>query len=439
MLDRRLVSEQPDLVRTVLRRRHAGADAFATLDRFEELERERKTLLAESEGLRRVRNELSPRIGALVKLNLMDEADALKTEVHEANDKVKDLEIRLAEVDREVEDILLRLPNVLLDEVPDGVGEDEAVEYFRWGDIPTFDFEPRSHDDLGVELGILDFERAARMSGARFAVLKGAGALLERALINYFLDVHTRRHGYVEVMVPYMVWRDTMQGTGQLPKFEEELFKLSKPVNGQDMFLVPTAEVPVTNLHRDEILEASALPLRYVCFTPCFRAEAGSYGKDTKGLIRQHQFHKVELVHITTPETSREAHVTLIGHAESILQDLGLPYRKVRIAAGDASSAAASQVDLEVWLPSQGRYREISSCSNFLDYQARRMMLRYRTPAESGRSRTAWCHTLNGSGLAVGRTLVAILENYQQADGSVVVPMALRPWVGGLDLVRRPG
>ena len=301
-----------------------------------------------------------------------------------------------------------------------------------------FDFEPRSHDDLGAALGILDLERAARMSGSRFAVLQGAGARLERALINFFLDLHVAEHGHSEVMVPYIVWRDAMQGTGQLPKFEADLFKLSQPLNGQDAYLIPTAEVPVTNLHRGEILDETDLPLRYCSFTPCFRAEAGSYGKDTKGLIRQHQFHKVELVHITTPGRSRQDHEELTGFAERCLQLLELPYRKVRVCSGEMSAAAANQMDLEVWVPSQGRYREISSCSNFNDFQARRMGLRYRVHVEEGKGRVAFCHTLNGSALAVGRTLVAILENYQQADGSVVIPQALRPWMGGLDRITAP-
>jgi seryl-tRNA synthetase len=308
------------------------------------------------------------------------------------------------------------------------------VEIGRLGEPPAFDFEPVAHDDLATALGILDTERAARMVGARFAVLKGAGAALERALVNFFLHIHATEHGYTELMVPYLVWGQALEGTGQLPKFEADLFKLSQPLNGFDAYLIPTAEVPVTNLHRGEILDPAVLPLKYAAFTPCFRAEAGSYGRDTKGLIRQHQFHKVEMVQIVEAGDSDRAHHELLGHAEHLLQLLGLPYRSVRICGGDASASAAYQVDLEVWVPSQRRYREISSCSNFWDYQARRLDLRHRLREGKG---TAHCHTINGSGLAVGRTLVAVLENGQQADGSVVVPPVLRPFLGGLDRIRR--
>jgi seryl-tRNA synthetase len=439
MLDRRLVAEKPEIIREILRRRRGGPEALQSLDRFEAIEARRRELQARVDEHRRVRNELSQRIGALMKAGRQDEAEAMKAAVREATEAARRIDEELAEVEPEVEDILLRLPNLLLDEVPDGVGDEAALEIGRWGEIRELGFAPRPHDELGEALGILDAERAARMSGARFTVLRGAGARLERALINFFVDTHVQRHGYTELMVPYIVWRDAMVGTGQLPKFEEDLFKLSRPLNGQDAYLVPTAEVPVTNLHRGEILDAEQLPIRYCCFTPCFRAEAGSYGRDTKGLIRQHQFHKVELVHIVDAESSRQAHEILTGHAEAILQALELPYRKIRICSGDASSAAASQIDLEVWLPSQGRFREISSCSNFLDYQARRMNLRYRTRADGGKARTSFCHTLNGSGLAVGRTLVAILENYQEADGSVRIPELLRPWMGGLDRISKAG
>jgi seryl-tRNA synthetase len=438
MLDRRFVAEQPDAVRAILGRRHAEASAFDAVDRFLALEVDRRRMLATVEDRRRFRNEATARIPTLYREGHRDEAEALKAEVRTATDEAKAIEEGLGAVEREIDAILLSLPNRLDDRAPDGVGDDAVVEVSRWGEPRSFDFEPLSHDDLGTRLGILDMERAARMSGARFAVLRGAGAALERALINFFLDLHVREHGYVEVMVPYLVGRAAMTGTGQLPKFEADLFKLSEPLNGQDAYLVPTAEVPVTNLHREEILDAGVLPLRYCCFTPCFRAEAGSYGRDVKGLIRQHQFHKVELVHITTPEASDAAHEALTGHAEACLERLGLPYRKVRIAAGDQSAAAAHQLDLEVWLPSQRRYREISSCSNFWDYQARRMGLRFRTSGAPGKGRTAFCHTLNGSGLAVGRTLVAVLENYQQADGSVALPEVLRPLLGGLDRIGPP-
>ncbi|MBN1334791.1 MAG: serine--tRNA ligase [Deltaproteobacteria bacterium] len=438
MLDRHLVAEQPDAVRAMLRRRHADPPAFEAVDRFLSLEADRKRTTAVIEEKRRFRNESSNRIPALYKEGRPAEAEALKAEVRTASDQARTLEEGLAGVEQEIEAILLTLPNRLDDRVQDGLGEEASKELSRWGEPRAFDFEPLAHDDLGTRLGILDMERAARMSGARFAVLKGAGALLERGLVNFFLDLHVREHGYTEVMVPYVVGRSALVGTGQLPKFEDDLFRLAEPLNGQDAFLVPTAEVPVTNLHRGEILEAATLPLRYCCFTPCFRAEAGSYGRDVKGLIRQHQFHKVELVHITTPDTSDAALETLTGHAEVCLRRLELPYRKVRIASGEQSAAAAHQIDLEVWLPSQQRYREISSCSNFWDYQARRLGLRFRASGAPGKGRTAFCHTLNGSGLAVGRTLVAVLENHQQADGSVRVPRALRPFLGGLDRIGPP-
>jgi seryl-tRNA synthetase len=357
----------------------------------------------------------------------------MKQEVRLAADRMKSLEQRQGELNTEATDILLALPNHLDDRVPMGKGDDEAVEILRWGEPRVLDFEPLPHDDLATALGILDTERAARMTGARFAVLKGAGAALERALINFFLSLHTTEHGYTEVMVPYLVWGSALQGTGQLPKFEADLFKIEGKVNGSEAYLIPTAEVPVTNLHREETVDPAQLPLKYACFTPCFRSEAGSYGRDTKGLIRQHQFHKVEMVQITTAEESSRAHLELVGHAERCLQLLGLPYRKVEIAGGDASAAAAYQIDLEVWVPSQGKYREISSCSNFWDYQARRMGLRHKKIEGKG---TTFCHTINGSGLAVGRTLVAVLENYQQADGSVIVPEVLRPFMMGLDHIR---
>jgi seryl-tRNA synthetase len=304
----------------------------------------------------------------------------------------------------------------------------------------VFTFAPHSHVELGTRLGILDFERAAKLSGARFAVLEGMGAKLERALINFFLDLHTTEHGYKEVMVPYIVHRQIAEGTGQLPKFEKDMFRLAEPLNGSDAFLVPTAELPVTNLHRDEILDEEELPMRWACFTPCFRSEAGSAGRDVRGLIRQHQFHKVELVWLTTPDRVDQDYKALVLHAETCLQRLGLPYRVVRHCGGEVSFSAARCHDLEVWLPSQDTFREISSCSHFTDFQARRMQLRYRPKDHDGKkSKPRLVHTLNGSGLAVGRTLVAILENYQQADGSIEIPEALRPYLGGRDRITRQG
>ncbi len=432
MLDRRFLAENPDTVLATLARRHAGDEAVAMVKRFASIEDERKAATRELDELRRMRNANSKAIGQLYREGKRDQAEAMKEEVRLAADRMKELEQVQATLNTESTDILLALPNRLDDRVPDGKGDELAVELDRWGEIRELDFEPVAHDDLATALGILDTERAAKMAGARFAVLKGAGAALERALINFFLGLHTTEHGYTEVMVPYMVWGSALLGTGQLPKFSEDLFEIKGKVNGSTAYLVPTAEVPVTNLHREEVLDADALPIDYACFTPCFRSEAGSYGRDTKGLIRQHQFHKVELVKITTADDSDRAHHALVSHAERCLQLLGLPYRKVAIAGGDVSASAAYQIDLEVWVPSQGKYREISSCSNFHDYQARRMGLRHRKVEGKG---TTFCHTINGSGLAVGRTLVAVLENYQQADGSVIVPEVLRPFMMGLDRI----
>ncbi len=432
MLDRRFLAENPDQVLAVLDRRHAGDEARAVVQRFAAIEEERKAATRELDAIRQMRNANSKAIGLLYKQGKRDEAEAMKEEVRQAADRMKELEALQAAMNSESEEILLALPNRLDERVPPGKGDEDAVEILRWGEPRQLDFEPVAHDDLATALGILDTERAARMTGARFAVLKGAGAAMERALINFFLSLHTAEHGYTEVMVPYMVWGSALQGTGQLPKFSDDLFRIEGKVNGSEAYLIPTAEVPVTNLHREEVVDPDQLPLKYACFTPCFRSEAGSYGRDTKGLIRQHQFHKVEMVQITAAEDSDRAHAELVGHAERCLQLLGLPYRKVQIAGGDASAAAAYQIDLEVWVPSQGKYREISSCSNFWDYQARRMALRHRKTEGKG---TTFCHTINGSGLAVGRTLVAVLENYQQADGSVVIPEVLRPFMGGLDRI----
>jgi len=356
------------------------------------------------------------------------ETEPLKQRVTAINSETKALETGVEEQDTWVKDFFLNLPNLPHSSVPVGASADDNPVVRTWGQAPEFDFEPKSHWDIGENLGILDFERAAKITGARFALLKGAGALLERALINFMLDLHTRKHGYLEVLPPFMTNRASMQGTGQLPKFREDLFKLEN----WDYFLVPTAEVPVTNIHREEILPEEDLPLKYTAYTPCFRSEAGSYGKDVRGLIRQHQFNKVELVKFTTPETSYEHLEGLLQDAEEVLQELGLHYRVVVLCTGDMGFAAAKTYDIEVWLPGQNLYREISSCSNFEDYQARRAAIRFR---RSGAKGTELVHTLNGSGLAVGRTMVAILENYQQADGRVVVPEALRAYMGGLERI----
>ncbi|HUO86183.1 MAG TPA: serine--tRNA ligase, partial [Thermoanaerobaculia bacterium] len=419
----------PDRVRAALAARRDDADPF---ERWLGLDEERRQLLVEVEELKRRRNEASRAIGE-VKQRGGDAAVEI-TAVADLKGEIEALESRLAAVESDAEEIARRLPNLPHDSLPAG-GEAEGRVERSVGtprDFAAEGFAPRPHWDLGPELGILDFERGAKVTGARFTVLAGAGALLERALVSFMLDLHTRRHGYTEVLPPFLVNAESMFGTGQLPKFAADAFK----VEGHDWYLVPTAEVPVTNLHRDEVLDEAELPRRYAAYTPCFRSEAGSYGKDVRGLIRQHQFQKVELVCFSRPEESWDELERLTGHAEAVLSALGLPYRVVTLATGDVGFAAAKTYDLEVWLPGQDAYREISSCSNFTDFQARRANLRYR-PADGGKPRHL--HTLNGSGLAVGRTLVALLENYQQADGSVVVPEALQPWAGGLERIAVPG
>jgi seryl-tRNA synthetase len=437
MLDPRFVAENPELVTEHLRRRRADDKTLAIPARVQELQEERTTLLQQAEAGRALRNELSPKIGAMMKEGNREEAEVLKAQVRTASESAKEAESRIELVESERQALLLSLPNLLDARVPSGQTEADNQEVRRWGEPRELSFEAKEHDEIANKLGILDTEASARISGARFSVLLGAGARLERALVNFFLDKHTSEHGYREVMVPYVVWRSTMEGTGQLPKFEADLFKLAEPLNGQDAFLVPTAEVPVTNLYRGEILDESDLPLSFACFTPCFRSEAGSYGKDTRGLIRQHQFHKVEMVKITTPENSQAEHELLTSHAEACLKALDLPYRVMTLCEADIGFIASYCYDLEVWLPGQAAYREISSCSVYGDFQARRMKLRYRPASGPGedKKKPALVHTLNGSGLAVGRTLVAILENHQQQDGSVVIPEALRPYMGGLDRI----
>ncbi len=418
MLARELYRNQADEVRAALRRRRSDVD----LDELLTTDRSWRQVLVEVEELKARRNAGSKEIGALFKAGETEKAQTLRAEMASVGEQIKTLEERAHTLESTLGDLELRVPNIPLASVPEGASSDDNVELRRWGNPPGFDFEPKAHWDLGPALGILDFERASKVARARFAVLRGAGAALERALMTYMLDLHTRQHGYTEVLVPYLVNSSALIGTGQLPKFADDLFHISD----SDLYLVPTAEVPVTNLHRDEILEAEQLPLRYCAFTPCFRAEAGSHGQDVRGLIRQHQFHKVELVQLVEPELSWAALEELTGHAEAVLQGLDLPYRVVALCTGDLGFSSAYTYDLEVWLPAQERYREISSCSNFTDFQARRAGLRYR--GANGKPRPL--HTLNGSGLAIGRTLVAILENYQNADGSVRVPDALRPYLG---------
>ncbi|RLA88388.1 MAG: serine--tRNA ligase [Deltaproteobacteria bacterium] len=397
-----------------------------SLGDFVDLDEARRQLLAEVENLRHERNTASEEVGRLKKAG--QEAGSLINRVRQINQRIKEIDGELQEKEAEVRAILLNIPNIPHHSVPIGASSDDNPVVKQWGEPPHFDFNPLPHWEIGEKLDILDFERAARITGARFALLKGAGARLERALINFMLDLHTQKHGYLEVLPPFMTNSASMLGTGQLPKFQEDLFKLE----GWDYYLVPTAEVPVTNIHREEILTEENLPIYYTAYTPCFRSEAGSYGKDVRGLIRQHQFNKVELVKFTTPETSYDELEKLLQDAEEVLQELGLPYQVVTLCTGDLGFAAAKTYDIEVWLPGQGLYREISSCSNFEDFQARRAQIRFRRAESKG---TELVHTLNGSGLAVGRTLVAILENYQQADGRVMVPERLRPYMGRLEFI----
>jgi seryl-tRNA synthetase len=424
MLDLRFVREHVDEVQEALKKR--GLDI--SLDEFLAKDRERRAALTRLDELRHQRNALSDEVGRMKRAGLQVEAQPLIAQVKDINQQIKALEDQVDELDLWVKDFLLNLPNLPDPSVPFGLTSDDNPVVRTWGEPPRFDFEPRPHWDIGEALDILDFERAAKIAGSRFALLKGAGSLMERALINFMLDLHTRRHGYTEVWPPFMTNRAAMTGTGQLPKFAHDLFKLE----GWDYFLVPTAEVPVTNIHREEILQEEDLPIYYTAYTPCFRSEAGSYGKDVRGLIRQHQFDKVELVKFTTPETSYDELEKLLRDAEAVLQELGLHYRVVVLCTGDLGFAAAKTYDIEVWIPSQGLYREISSCSNFTDYQARRAGIRFRRQEGGG---TEFVHTLNGSGLAVGRTMVAILEQYQQKDGSVVIPEKLRPYMGGMEKI----
>jgi seryl-tRNA synthetase len=426
MLSRELLRHDPAGVRERLASRGIHP---AVLDAWLRLDSERRGVQAELEELNRRRNEASREIGAVKQRG--GDAAAEIAAVARIKERAAELEARLAALEPELTAIELALPNLPHPSVPPGTDESANRVERVVGEPTPFAFEPRAHWELGPALGILDFERGAKLAGARFTVSFGAGALLERALIGFMLDLHTRSHGYVEVLPPIIVNREALIGTGQLPKFEQDLFKLA----GHDYFLVPTAEVPLTNLHRDEILDEDQLPRRYTAYTPCFRSEAGSYGKDVRGLIRQHQFNKVELVQLTAPAASYDALEELTGHAEQVLRRLELPYRVVCLSTGDTGFASAKTYDLEVWLPGQAAYREISSCSNCEDFQARRANLRYR-PAAGGRPRLL--HTLNGSGLAVGRTLIAILENCQQEDGSVLIPAALHPYTGGLTRIVPP-
>jgi seryl-tRNA synthetase len=433
MIDPNQIADDPERIRANLARRRADPALETEVNRIVSLSSRRRELIAERDRLRAERNTLSTEIGGLYKQGKKDEAEALKARVQAGNVRTAELEGELDQVEAERTNLAMGLPNLLHPAVPDGGGDADNVVVRTWGEPRCKAGEGESHVEIGTRLGILDFERAIKLTGSRFWVLKGAGARLERALINFFLDLHTTEHGYTETMVPYLVHRRIAEGTGQLPKFEQDMFRLAEPLNGADAFLVPTAELPVTNLHREEILEEAELPLKYAAFTPCFRSEAGSAGRDVRGLIRVHQFHKVELVWITTPELAEQNHQQLVDDATDCLKRLELPHRVVELCSGDVGFGAARCFDLEVFLPSQG-YREISSCSHFGDFQARRMQTRYR-PGSDPKAKVRLVHTLNGSGLAVGRTLVAILENNVQADGSVVIPTVLRPYMGGAERI----
>jgi seryl-tRNA synthetase len=424
MLDLKFVRENVDRVGQMLRDRQMAMDLKPLLD----LDEERRRILGQVEELKHRRNLASDEISRLKKEK--QDASARIEEMREVSQEIKVLDQQLSTIEQQFRDFLLLIPNTPHASVPAGKDEKDNPVVKTWGNPPALNFEPRPHWEIGESLGILDFERAARMTGARFALYWGMGAALERALITFMLDMHTQHHGYTEVLPPFMVNSTSLLGTGQLPKFKEELFKLE----GRDFFLVPTAEVPVTNIHAGEILEEEELPKLYTAFTPCFRSEAGSYGKDTRGLIRQHQFNKVEMVKFVKPEASYDALESLLLNAEAILQALNLHYRVVTLCTGDLGFSASKTYDIEVWLPGQNTYREISSCSNFEDFQSRRANIRFR---RKGQSRTELVHTLNGSGLAVGRTLVAVLENYQQEDGSVLVPPALRPYMRNLEKIQK--
>ncbi|RJX29100.1 MAG: serine--tRNA ligase [Desulfarculus sp.] len=426
MLDLKFLRENLQLIKKAVADRKAEVD----LAGFEALDGRRRGLLPELEGLRARRNEVSAQVGRLKREG--GDPSGVYAQMKQVGGRIRELEAELATVEQGIADLLLTIPNPPHESVPVGAGEEDNPVESAWGQPPEFSFTPLNHWDLGEALGILDFEAAARMTGSRFTVLKGAGARLERALINFMLELHTREHGYTEVLPPFMVNSQAMTGTGQLPKFAADLFKLE----GTDYWLIPTAEVPLTNLHMGQVLEEERLPLRYTAYTPCFRAEAGSHGKDVRGLIRQHQFDKVELVRLVRPEESYQHLERLTADAEQVLRRLGLAYRKVVLCTADLGFSAAKTYDLEVWLPGQARYREISSCSNFEDFQARRANLRFKQKGVKG---TTLLHTLNGSGLAVGRTLVAILENYQQADGSVRIPQALAPFMGGQEIITAEG
>jgi len=422
MIDIKLLRNETDKVRKALEKRKENFD----LDAFLKLDEKRRELLYETEQLKSKQNAVSKQIPQLKKEG--KDISGLLEDMKTLSDNIKNLDAQVRVVDEEINKVLLTIPNIPHESVPDGDSDEDNVEVRRWGQPRSFDFEAKPHWDIGEELDILDFSTAAKITGARFTVYKGDGARLERAIINFFLDIHTEKHGYTEIFPPFMVHRNSMIGTGQLPKFEEDAFKVS----GTEYFLIPTAEVPVTNMYREQILDAKQLPIKHVAYSACFRAEAGSAGRDTRGLIRQHQFNKVELVKFVEPEHSYEELEALTRDAEDVLQLLGLPYRVVKICVGDLGFTAALKYDIEVWMPSYNRYVEISSCSNFEDFQARRANIKYK---KSAKDKAQFVHTLNGSGLAVGRTVAAILENYQNSDGSVTIPEVLRGYMGGKEVI----
>ncbi len=422
MLDLKFIRANLDKVKEMLKNRGQDLD----LSLFDRIDKERRALLERLESLRHQRNRVNEEIVAMKKSG--DDASQIINEMKKVSSEIKENEKHLSEIENQLDPLLMVIPNMPHESVVIGMNESDNPVVRTWGEIREMPFDPVPHWDLGERLGILDFARASKMAGARFALYRGAGAKLERALINFMLDIHTKEHGYTEILPPFIVNAACMTGTGQLPKFKEDLFK----IEGREQYLIPTAEVPVTNIHREEILEEEALPIYYTAYTPCFRSEAGSYGKDTRGLIRQHQFNKVELVKFSHPETSYDELEKLTSDAEEILKRLQLPYRVVSLCTADLGFSAALTYDLEVWLPGQNLYREISSCSNFEDFQARRAGIRFKKRGASG---TQLVHTLNGSGLAVGRTLIAILENYQQENGSVAIPDALKPYMGGMEFI----
>ncbi|WP_078556426.1 serine--tRNA ligase [Bacillus alkalicellulosilyticus] len=425
MLDIKVLRGQFEEVKQKLETRN---EDISGIEKFQELDEQRRNLIVEVEELKQRRNTVSQEVAQLKREK--KDADHLIQEMKQVSDDIKKLDESLREIEAELEGILLTLPNIPHDTVPVGQTEDDNQQVKTWGDIREFSYEPKPHWDIATDLGILDFERASKVTGSRFVFYKGLGARLERALINFMMDLHHDEHGYEEMLPPFMVNRDSMTGTGQLPKFEEDAFKIRE----EEYFLIPTSEVPVTNYHRDEILTGDKLPFGYTSFSACFRSEAGSAGRDTRGLIRQHQFNKVELVRFVKPEESYAELEKLTGHAEKVLQLLKLPYRVMSMCTGDLGFTAAKKYDLEVWLPSYETYREISSCSNFEDFQARRANIRFRREAKG---KTEYVHTLNGSGLALGRTVAAILENYQQEDGTVIIPDVLRPYMGNKDIIKK--